>query len=98
MRQTTGNKTLLVRLPEKEKINMEIDLSKLAPRHSHDLLTSSIIPRPIAWISSINEEGQSNIAPFSFFTGISWAPPIIAFSVVNRSDFRLLVSPRKAYK
>lgn len=65
---------------------MEIDLTKLEPRHSHDLLTSSIIPRPIAWVSSINEDGQSNIAPFSFFTGVSWAPPIIAFSVVNRSD------------
>lgn len=65
---------------------MEIDLTKLEPRHSHDLLTSSIIPRPIAWVSSINEDGHSNIAPFSFFTGVSWAPPIIAFSVVNRSD------------
>jgi flavin reductase (DIM6/NTAB) family NADH-FMN oxidoreductase RutF len=65
---------------------MEIDLEKLEARHSHDLLTSSIIPRPIAWVSSINEKGQPNIAPFSFFTGVSWAPPIIAFSVVNRSD------------
>ncbi len=65
---------------------MEIDLTKLESRHSHDLITSSIIPRPIAWVSTINEDGQMNIAPFSFFTGVSWAPPIIAFSVVNRSD------------
>jgi len=65
---------------------MEIDLMKLAPRHSHDLLTSSIIPRPIAWVTSINEDGQANIAPFSFFTGVSWAPPILALLVVNRSD------------
>jgi flavin reductase (DIM6/NTAB) family NADH-FMN oxidoreductase RutF len=65
---------------------MEINLMELEPRHAHDLLTSSIIPRPIAWVSSINQDGQVNLAPFSFFTGVSWLPPILAFSVVNRSD------------
>jgi len=58
----------------------------LEPRHAHDLLTSCIIPRPIAWVSSINKDGRTNLAPFSFFTGVSWSPPILAFSVVNRSD------------
>ena len=58
----------------------------LEPRHTHDLLTSCIIPRPIARVSSINKDGQANLAPFSFFTGVSWSPPILAFSVVNRSD------------
>ncbi|MCG8686777.1 MAG: flavin reductase family protein [Desulfobacterales bacterium] len=65
---------------------MEINLKDLDPRHAHDLLTSAIIPRPIAWVSSINERGQLNLAPFSFFTGVSWSPPVLAFSVVNRSD------------
>jgi len=65
---------------------MEIDLTELEPRHAHDLLTSAIIPRPIAWVSSINKAGQSNLAPFSFFTGVSWSPAILAFSVVNRAD------------
>jgi len=65
---------------------MEINLMELEPRQSHDLLTSFIIPRPIAWVSSINKDGQANLAPFSFFTGVSWSPPILAFSVVNRSD------------
>jgi flavin reductase (DIM6/NTAB) family NADH-FMN oxidoreductase RutF len=65
---------------------MEINLRELEPRHAHDLLTSAIIPRPIAWVSSINKYGQTNLAPFSFFTGISWSPPILAFSVVNRSN------------
>jgi len=65
---------------------VEIDLTALAPRHAHDLLTSAIIPRPIAWVSSINRSGQTNLAPFSFFTGVSWSPPILAFSVVNRED------------
>ena len=65
---------------------MEINLMELESRHAHDILTSSIIPRPIAWVSTINKDGQTNLAPFSFFTGVSWAPPILAFSVVNRSD------------
>ncbi len=65
---------------------MEIDLAALEPRQSHDLMTGSIIPRPIAWVTTVSEDGKTNIAPFSFFTGVSWAPPILAFSVVNRSD------------
>ena len=59
---------------------------ELEPRHAHDVLTSAIIPRPIAWVSSINTSGQTNLAPFSFFTGVSWSPPVLAFSVVNRAD------------
>lgn len=65
---------------------MEVNLMELEPRHAHDLLTSAIIPRPIAWVSSVNRHGQANLAPFSFFTGVSWSPPVLAFSVVNRSD------------
>lgn len=65
---------------------MELDLRKLEPRQAHDLLTSSIIPRPIAWVSTINKEGDVNLAPFSFFTGVSWYPPVLAFSVVNRDN------------
>jgi len=65
---------------------MEINLMELEPRHAHDFLTSAIIPRPIAWVSSINKDGQTNLAPFSFFTGVSWSPPILAFSVVNRPN------------
>jgi flavin reductase (DIM6/NTAB) family NADH-FMN oxidoreductase RutF len=65
---------------------MEVNLMELESRHAHDLLTSAIIPRPIAWVSSVNRHGQANLAPFSFFTGVSWSPPVLAFSVVNRSD------------
>jgi flavin reductase (DIM6/NTAB) family NADH-FMN oxidoreductase RutF len=65
---------------------MELDLRELNPRHAHDLMTSSIIPRPIAWVSTISRNGEINLAPFSFFTGVSWNPPAIAFSPVNRDD------------
>jgi len=65
---------------------MEIDLGALAPRDAHDMLISALIPRPIAWVSSISGQGQVNLAPFSFFCGITWSPPTLGFSVVNRSD------------
>ncbi len=65
---------------------MEIDLNKLAARDAHDLLASAIIPRPIAWVSSISAQGHINLAPFSFFTGITWRPATLGFSVVNRPD------------
>ncbi len=43
------------------------------------LLRDSIIPRPIAWVSSIDEKGISNLAPFSFFNVCSANPPILGF-------------------
>lgn len=70
----------------KERTQMKIDLSSLEDRHIHDLIASCIIPRPIAWVSTINRDGKPNLAPFSFFTGVSWSPPILAFSPVNRAD------------
>jgi len=65
---------------------MEIDLSTLPAREAHDLLTSALIPRPIAWVSSISAQGHINLAPFSFFSGITWCPATLGFSVVNRPD------------
>ncbi len=65
---------------------MEIDLNTLEPRAAHDLLTSAIIPRPIAWVCSVNAQGQVNLAPFSFFTGVTWRPATLCVSVTNRPD------------
>jgi flavin reductase (DIM6/NTAB) family NADH-FMN oxidoreductase RutF len=65
---------------------MEIDLNTLTARDAHDLLSSALIPRPIAWVSSISAKGQINLAPFSFFSGITWCPATLLFSVVNRPD------------
>ena len=69
-----------------EKSIMKIDLNRLEPRDAHDLMTSAIIPRPIAWVSSVSAQGHVNLSPFSFFTGITWCPATLGFSVVNRQD------------
>ena len=65
---------------------MRFDLTAMAPRAAHDLLTGAILPRPIAWVSSIDAAGRVNLAPFSFFSGVAWDPPTVSVSVVNRDD------------
>lgn len=47
---------------------------------SHDPFKAIIAPRPIGWISTVDEEGRGNLAPYSFFNAFSSAPPIIGFS------------------
>jgi flavin reductase (DIM6/NTAB) family NADH-FMN oxidoreductase RutF len=49
-------------------------------------MTSLITPRPIAWVSTIDAEGRTNLAPFSFFNGVTSAPPTLLFVPVNLRD------------
>lgn len=59
------------------------DLPAPAP---YRLLTGLVIPRPIAWISSVDAQGRPNLAPHSFFTVASGNPPIVQFTSVGRKD------------
>ena len=45
-----------------------------------NFLTSSVVPRPIAFVSTVDEEGNPNLSPFSFFNAFSSVPPILVFS------------------
>tara|TARA_R110000868_G_scaffold376060_3_gene640821 strand:- start:1730 stop:2362 length:633 start_codon:yes stop_codon:yes gene_type:complete len=54
--------------------------------NNYKFLIGSILPRPIAWVSTLNEDGTNNLAPFSFFTAVSAKPMIIAFSPMIRSS------------
>ncbi len=60
--------------------------SKIPVRDLHQFMLGSIIPRPIALVSTRSEKGSRNIAPFSYFNAISSNPPILAFSVAKNSD------------
>ena len=57
-----------------------------AVRSVYPLLGSLVVPRPIAWVSSRSAEGIDNLAPHSFFTIVSTAPPIIVFSSMGEKD------------
>ena len=50
----------------------------------YKLMIGSIVPRPIALVSTRSEDGLSNLAPFSFFTGVSANPPIVCFCPIRR--------------
>lgn len=58
----------------------------LSSSHAYAYLTSLVIPRPIAWVSSRGAVGIDNLAPHSFFTVVSDAPPMIAFTSMGRKD------------
>jgi flavin reductase (DIM6/NTAB) family NADH-FMN oxidoreductase RutF len=62
----------------------EIDVNAISTNELYKYLTSSITPRPIALVSSIDNDGNSNLSPFSFFNVFSIKPPILIFSPVNR--------------
>jgi flavin reductase (DIM6/NTAB) family NADH-FMN oxidoreductase RutF len=55
-------------------------------RAFYRLLTAVVVPRPIAWISSVSESGVHNLAPHSFFTVACVTPPIVQFTSVGRKD------------
>jgi len=59
---------------------MEFDPTKIDNTLVYRLLTSIIIPRPIAWVSSISENGINNLAPFSYFNMVGDDPPHVMFS------------------
>lgn len=54
-------------------------------KENYKLLIGSIVPRPIAFVSTISPDGIPNIAPFSFFNGVCSNPPTIAFAPARRS-------------
>lgn len=62
------------------------DFNSQDQKENYRLLIGSILPRPIAFISTINGAGISNLAPFSFFNGVSSKPPCIMFSAARFPD------------
>ena len=59
---------------------MNFEMKTLAPRDRYKLLVSTVVPRPIALVTSLNENGVVNAAPYSFFNAMGSDPPIIAFA------------------
>lgn len=81
---------------------MQVDLSTLTPVQNYALMTQSIIPRPIAWLSSENADGSLNLAPFSYFNALSSDPPMIMVSIGlqptgEKKDTRINIEERKHF-
>lgn len=61
-----------------------LDFAELDGSARYKLLTSTVVPRPIAWVTTVDEEGGVNAAPFSFFNVLVGDPPILAVSIGRR--------------
>jgi flavin reductase (DIM6/NTAB) family NADH-FMN oxidoreductase RutF len=65
---------------------MELDPSALPPSDCYKLLIGTIVPRPIALVSTISAGGRTNLAPFSFFTGVGSNPMLVLFCPASAPD------------
>lgn len=63
---------------------MEINPNQIPHPSVYKLLTGSILPRPIGWISTIDADGRPNLAPFSFFNVVCPKPPTVVFCPLIR--------------
>src|SRR5215467_3397312 len=65
---------------------MEYASADLSPRERYKVLTSFVLPRPIAWVTSVGRTGVVNAAPFSFFNVFCEDPPLCMFAVPRLAD------------
>lgn len=65
---------------------MELDPAALDIPDRYKILIGSIVPRPIAWVSTVSPDGRPNLAPFSFFNGVSSNPMTLLFCPANKPD------------
>src|SRR5215471_8987308 len=68
---------------------MEYVPGDLSPRERYKVLTSFVLPRPIAWVTTLGPTGVVNAAPFSFFNVFAEGPPLVMFAVSKRPDGRI---------
>jgi flavin reductase (DIM6/NTAB) family NADH-FMN oxidoreductase RutF len=67
---------------------MFIDAGALSPEATYRLMSGIVVPRPIAWITSLSERGVINLAPFSCFTFVSNKPPLLGVNVGRKAGRR----------
>lgn len=64
---------------------MQVDLNTLGERERYKLLMSSVVPRPIALVTSLDAQGRTNAAPFSFFNLMGTTPAIVVLGIDSRT-------------
>ena len=68
---------------------MQYAASDVAPHERYKILAAFVLPRPIAWVTTLGPAGVVNAAPFSFFNVFAEDPPLIMFAINKRPDGRL---------
>jgi flavin reductase (DIM6/NTAB) family NADH-FMN oxidoreductase RutF len=67
-------------------VPMQLDFTNLPMPEAYAWMIGTITPRPIAWVSTISADGKTNLAPFSFFQGVTSNPPTLMFVPVDSRD------------
>ena len=65
---------------------MRLNLSELSPVKRYYVLSSLVVPRPIAWVTTLDEDGKINAAPFSYFQLLGQEPPLVVLGIGRRTD------------
>jgi flavin reductase (DIM6/NTAB) family NADH-FMN oxidoreductase RutF len=65
---------------------MQIKLDQLSDSQTYFAMTQTIMPRPIAWVLSENEDASFNLAPFSYFNAVCTDPPLVVVSINLQDD------------
>ncbi len=65
---------------------MDVNFTSLSPNVRYKLLTALVVPRPIAWVTTLSETDIVNAAPYSFFNVMGNKPPVVAFGPGDRLD------------
>ena len=73
-------------MPDTTPDTLEIDPAATDPRAVYRLLIGSVVPRPIGWASTVSAGGVANLAPFSFFTVVCVAPPMVSLTIMRKPD------------
>ncbi len=73
-------------MPSEHSAHVPVDMEAISHRDRYQLLTSLVVPRPIGWISSWNDAGTPNLAPFSYFTALAASPMLVGVSIGHRPD------------
>lgn len=76
-----GDISLTTQPKQGSQSSMNINTAELNANQIYHLVTQTLIPRPIAWVLTDSGDKNYNLAPFSYFTAITSAPPILMFSV-----------------
>lgn len=63
---------------------VRFDFATLATQDRYKLLSFTVVPRPIAWVSTLDPDGRCNLAPFSFFNIVATDPPLLAMGITAR--------------
>ncbi|HBP28082.1 MAG: flavin reductase family protein [Advenella sp.] len=67
---------------------MKIFANSMSPEQTYKLLTGIVVPRPIAWVSTLSDAGLINVAPFSCYTIVSNMPPMIGINIGRKAGAR----------